>query len=281
MVKAVSPFKLSLLLIKVSIALLLLYSSVLLGEQRTNPITHLTLASRNPIASDYYIDLINQSLNALNHPITINRLGQLNYQRQIKYFEQGKLSLIWRMGSKARDDQYLRVNVPLTEGRIAQRLLLINPFSLADFNKVKTAQDFNTHSLIGAFGENWFDAQVWQKNNLPYVSFAGDLTKIYTMLANGNRGFNYFSRGVSEIEKEQKQYPHLIIEPNLLLSFNNDMYIYVHKNNTQLHNLLTRALSNARQNGLINQLMLEHFGDLNAKFNLNQRTHIKLELPPS
>ncbi len=25
----------------------------------------------------------------------------------------------------------------------------------------------------------------------------------------------------------------------------------------------------------------QHFGDLNAKFNLNQRTLIKLELPPS
>lgn len=86
----------------------------------------ITMSSRNQSGNEYYQTLLSRAFENAGVPYQIKHLGQINTQRQIKFFEQGKQSLIFRMRSPLRDQRYLRVDVPLTNGLIAKRLLLIN-----------------------------------------------------------------------------------------------------------------------------------------------------------
>lgn len=239
----------------------------------------LTLASRHADSKNFYLDVLSRACEAQGINIKINYLGELNLQRQLKYFEQGKLSLIWRMSSPLRDTKYHRVNTPLTDGKIAQRLLFINPQRQPAFDGIDSIDDFKRRQLTGAFGENWFDADVWRYNQLSYIEFSGDWSKIYHMLLSDNRGFQYFSRSITEITKESEHYPALVIEPNLLLEFDNDMFFYTHKNDDALHQTLSNALIAAQKSGLLEDIIIEHFGDLDTLYNTHMRTRIKLNTP--
>ena len=117
---------------------------------------------------------------------------------------------------KERDQKYRRIDVPLTQGKIAQRLLLVNINNQSKFNSVKHLQDFIDSKSTGVFGENWYDVDVWRHNKLPFIELSGNMSKIYQMLHHGNRGFDYFSRSIVEIENELKAHPYLAIERNLI-----------------------------------------------------------------
>lgn len=239
----------------------------------------LRISTRNEASISYFKELLERSLNAINKQAEIRYIGTLNYQRQISYFENNKINVIWRMKTAQRDKKYRRIDVPLTQGKIAQRLLLVNSKNQDSFDTVKSLQDFINTNRIGVFGENWYDVDVWRHNKLPYMELSGDISKIYQMLHRGNRGFDYFSRSIVEIENELRLHPYLAIERNLIFSFNTDMYFYIQKDNDALYELLTIALKNAVNTGIIDELMFEFYGDLQNKFDIDQRTHIQLSVP--
>ena len=258
------------------------FSNLVMGQvpDKQRQLTELKLASTTPESFGYYLELIQQALIEAGTPIKINYQGKLNQQRQDKYLSENKLSIVIRLQSSLLDAQYLRVNVGLTRGLIGKRVLLISPFHQSIFDDIYTKEELISAGLTGGFGKGWFDATVWQFNQLPYVEFDGDKSKIFTMLASGRRHFEYFSRGVNEIIQEQKAYPELAIEQNLLFEYHNDFFIYVNKNNPQLHALLESALFQADTSGLMEELMIKHWGNLEERLNLLQRRNIELAMPP-
>lgn len=244
----------------------------------SNPI-ELKISTRNESNIRYFEQLLERSIHSIDQQVDITYIGALNYQRQISYFEANKVNVIWRMRSKERDQKYRRIDVPLTQRKIAQRLLLVNVNNQSKFNNVKNLQDFIDSKSTGVFGENWYDVDVWRHNKLPYIELSGDMSKIYQMLHHGNRGFDYFSRSIIEIENELQAHPYLAIERNLIFSFDTDMYFYIQKDNDALYQLLTNALKSAEKQGIIEDLLFEFYGDLENKYGLAQRTHIPLSIP--
>jgi hypothetical protein len=239
----------------------------------------LNLSSRSYDNRDYFFELIKQALEDEGYLVTLNDLGIASTQRQKKHLNQNKTSLIWRLKTPLRDKNFTRVNIGLTKGFIAQRVLLIRENNQHIFNPIKNIQDLQNNHLVAAFGESWFDIAVWQHNNLPYIELLGDRQKIFTMLASGKRHIDYFSRGINEILSETKQYPNLQIEQNLLLCYQNDSYIYVKKDNHQLAEVLEKALSKAEKSGLLDKLIKKHWGNLKQELQLDSRTKITLDMP--
>lgn len=239
----------------------------------------LNISSRNHENRNYYIELIKRSLENEGYLVTLNDLGISNTQRQKKYLNEDKLSLMWRLKTPLRDKNFTRVNIGLSKGLIAQRILLIKNKNQHAFENINNIEEFRKKNLVGAFGDGWFDIDIWRHNNLPYFEFLGDSQKIYTMLASGKRHIDYFSRGINEIMAESKQHPNLKIEQNLLLCYKNDSYIYVKKDNHQLAEVLEKALSKAEQSGLIDKLIKRHWGDLQQELQLDTRTKLTLDMP--
>ena len=156
------------------------------------------------------------------------------------------------------------MNIGLTKGLIAQRVLLVKQDTQYIFNDIHSKQDIKDKNLVGAFDEGWFDKDIWRNNNLAYSEFLGDRKKIYTMLASGKRNIDYFSSGVNKIISDVNLYPKLSIEQNLLFCYQSDAYFYV---------------TGALQSGLLDKLIEKYWGNLKQKLQLDKRVKIALDLP--
>jgi hypothetical protein len=102
-------------------------------------------------------------------------------------------------------------------------------------------------------GAQWTDASIMEYNRLPLVKAVG-YGKLFKMLA--AKRFDYFSRGVYQIQSEVNFYPELElqIEQELMLSYPNEVYFFVNKNNIDLAKRLETGLKIAQRDGSFDQL---------------------------
>lgn len=239
----------------------------------------LTVANRNRGRNRYFTDLLEQALIEYGYKPKIEYLGVVSYQRQMVFMDDGTISLMWRLRSKARDKAFLRVDTPLTGGLIGQRVFFITKGTQHKFNNIQSLKDLQSSALVGGFGEKWFDIEVWKHNSLPYLELRGATKKIYPMLQSGNRGFDYFSRGINEILNEAKLYPEIDIEQNLLVVYPLDSYFYLGKSAVAHHKVISEAMQHAQKSGLIQRLTKTYFGELEETLKLKDRHKIHLSLP--
>ncbi len=239
----------------------------------------LSLSFRDDDNDAYFAELLTQALKNGGYQANIKQIEGLTHHRQTKYLHEDKLSLVWRLRSAQRDRQLHLIGVSLTEGMIGQRVLLIPKGDQHKFDHITSLSQLIEARLVGGFGEGWFDSEVWQKNQLPYIEINGNTDKIYNMLASKRRGFDYFSRGVNEVITEARAYPQLSIEQRLLLIYPMDIYFYLPKSAVKLQKVLTAVLHKAKAEGLINRLIKKHWGDLEQQLQLSQRKKVYLNLP--
>ena len=227
----------------------------------------------------FYIDLIEKSLTAAGIPYTLEFEKDLPQLRAVEMLDQGQLSLMWLVASAERDMKYTRVNVGLTNGLIGNRILLIPSGQGAVYDSVQNLEDFRNLEKVGAFGKGWFDVKVWTANGLPYQEIDGEWRVIYDMLAKGDRGLDYFSRGFTEIVGEAAEHPTLEIEKHLVLIYNRDFYFYLSSSAAQYKDTLEAALLKAQTDGLIDELVQKYWADSFTKLNMDARIQIELETP--
>ncbi len=227
----------------------------------------------------YYWDLLTESLSAAGHTVTLDKAdASLPLARQISMFDSGDIDLFWFLQTPERDHTYVPVAVNLTKGLIGQRVMFIKKGAAPDFAKIKSLDDFRTSGKIGAFGKGWFDAAVWDANGLKYNTQT-NFTLFYAMVAAGDRGVDYFSRGVTEILPEAKSHPELDIEPTLLLVYDRDFRFYLSKKAAAQAPVIEAAVKKAAESGIMDQLIQKYFGDAIQTLNLAGRTRINLVAP--
>lgn len=140
--------------------------------------------------------------------------------------ESNRLSLTWLIETEERNQRYVPVRVPLTNGLIGKRVLLIPPQLQNEFNAIRNLKDLQDSGLIAGMGMQWYDVAVWQANQLPVHLEDGEWRSLYSKLT-PKGDVNYFPRGMTEILAESTQNPHLAIEQRLLLNYEKDFYFYL------------------------------------------------------
>lgn len=228
----------------------------------------------------YFHDLLRQSLEATGHKVRVKGLEEIPHKRAWRMLEQGDLTLNWMLRTAERDERFVPVPVNLTGGLISHRVLLIPPGTAQDYANVRNVDEFRDLGKVGAFAEGWFDTTVWRYNTLPFIVETGNWKNIFRKLRARTRTIDYFSRGVIEIVPEHKVYSDLEIEPRLLFSYERDFRYYLSPKNEELAPLLTDALEQARQSGLMDRLIDNHWGDEIESLRMNERVHIRLATPP-
>ena len=147
------------------------------------------------------------------------------------------------------------------------------------YSQIKTLEDFKALGKVGAFGENWFDIKVWIENNLPYTVVDGEWRNIYDMLAKGDRGIDYFSRGFNEVVVEAEAHPDLEIESHLMFIYDRDFRFYLSQPNAELKDVIEDALLQAQDNGLMAELIRKYWANDFSKLNFAGRVKIELDTP--
>lgn len=255
----------------------LVLSAGLMAQNSVN----LRLVSFNDGKHLFYHELLTESLGAIGVRVNIQSVPDVPQPRIDAMLEAGELSLHWYLPNAERNRKYLPVPVGLTNGLIGHRVLFIRRGTQADFANVRTLDQFRALNKVGGFGKGWFDVRVWEANNLRFYEQEGDWKVLYRMVEAGNRGVDYFSRGINEIVAEAPQYPNLDVEQNLMLVYDRDFQFFVAPGNQQLVQLLNRALTQARQNGLIDRLVRKHYAEVFSRYNFDRRVKINLQTPSS
>jgi hypothetical protein len=172
--------------------------------------------------------------------------------------------------------EFLPIKVSLLKELNSYRLLLIRPEMQAEFSRVNTLNDLRKFS--GGMNAQWADADIMEANGLPLVKAVG-YESLFRMLA--AKRFDYFSRGLYQIQTEVKFYPelHLAIEKELMLHYPNYVYFFVHKDNKALAQRLVAGLETAQRDGsfdaLFNSIPRYQWGTEQLK--QNQRRILNLQ----
>ncbi|MGL1863340.1 MAG: hypothetical protein OCC46_12515 [Pseudodesulfovibrio sp.] len=240
------------------------------------------LVLRMPSYSDgahlYFFDLLNSALKQNKSDVIIEGVDDFPHLREREMLTNGKLSALWLIRTDERDAKFIPVPVGLTNGLIGKRILLVAPQHINTYKDVKSLDDFRKLGHVGAFGIKWFDIAVWKANSLSYRAMA-NWRLIYAMLAEEDRGINYFSRGINEIAKEAELHPELSIEPHLMFTYERDYILYVSPKNSELASILGKALKQARDSGLMDKIIKKHWAKSFDIIKPDQRTLIKLRTP--
>ncbi len=254
----------------------------------------LALLSQSSIAADvnirvpmyfngghvYFLALIENALKDAGHKVIYTK-QLVPQKRAIRMLDTGDLDLIWLVGSLERDASYVKVNVGLTDGLIGNRILFIGKDIQNKVNSVSSLDDLKKTGLVGGFGKNWFDIDVWKANGLSYFEKDGDWKALYRLVEN-RRDADYFSRGVLEILQEHEKNEFLSIERNLLLVYNRDQYLYIGKNvagANELKGVLEDALKQYKDSGKLAAFIRSTYADTFKALNVSGRKVINLTTP--
>lgn len=251
---------------------------------QANETIEISLIGQAEGTSNYYHDLIRQSLTEAGYSVELDILYDIPQKRYVAMFRHGVIDVVWLIKSAERNQKYVHVDIELTNGFLGQRVLLLPPGESENYADITSLEDFRQSGKVGVFGSNWFDIDVWEANNLPYVVADGDWRRVYDQLLRprekrGNPPFDYFSRGVSEILYEKSVHPDLEIEPNLLFIYNRDFIFYISDKSKHLKPILEKSLRHAQKSGLMRRLIDHYFSDQLEELNLDQRRKITLKTP--
>lgn len=161
------------------------------------------------------------------------------------------IDVLWSPTNAELEAEFLSVKISLLKELNDYRLLLIRPEMQPQFSRVKTLMDLR--QFKGGIGSHWTDASIMEANDLPVVK-AVAYAALFKMLA--AKRFDYFSRGLYQIQTEVNLYPelHLAIEKDLMLHYPNEVYFFVHKDNKALAERLKFGLEAAQSDGSFDAL---------------------------
>lgn len=191
---------------------------------------------------------------------------------------EGKIDVADFGTSKEFEKIFLPIYFPLDLGANGWRLLIIHKDNENKFAKVKSLTDLREFTT--GLGENWADIKIFEESNITVLQ-AQQKFQLLGML--DNKRFDYLSLGAHGIhwylEQHQKQYPDLIVEKNLVITYPFARFFFVQKGNTKLRDIILLGMTKAFEDGSFLKLFKNHpYGrDLFNKSNIQNRIQIKLE----
>ena len=227
----------------------------------------------------YYLELLQKSLEAAGHQVEFDLIEDLPQKRAVQMLDDSELTIFWMVQSAERDEKYVPIEVGVTNNLIGHRIFLIPEGQNEVYSRVNDLDDLKALGKVGGFGKGWFDVNVWQQNDLPYKEVDGEWRNIYSMMAKGDRGIDYFSRGFNEIVSEAEANPELEIEERLMLIYDRDFRFYLSVENAEHKEMVEDALKQAKKSGLMDQLIREYWAEDFDTLKFDERTKIKLDTP--
>ncbi|NMP31488.1 amino acid ABC transporter substrate-binding protein [Thalassotalea sp. M1531] len=202
--------------------------------------------------------------------------------RALKELEQGEFfDLNWSATSIQQEQELLAIKIPIYQGLIGWRILLIRKSDQAKFAQIKKLTQLKDLVAVQRF--DWADYDILKENGLQVegsLSFENHSLAVIDGIA------DYFPRSVLEVIRESKtpRNKQLIIEQSLLLKYPSANYFFVNKNNQALASLIKKGFDKALIDGSYAILFQKHFGDMLKALNLEKRYVLQLknsQFPPS
>jgi len=232
----------------------------------------------------YFEALLVEALRAAGHDVVVRRLDpSVQQARAVKMMdEDAGISLIPIFKTPERDAKYVAIDVDILGRLMAWRILLIPTGQQAVYDEVKTLDDYRNLRLVSGFGKDWFDAVVWQENDLLYIEKDGSWNPtLYLMVAARNRGVDNFPRGAVEVPVELPLHDGLEAEKRLLFVYERPFIFYLARSAAPYRDIIRDALAAAVKSGLMDRMIRQFFPEVfdPTGLDLDGRVRIILETP--
>ena len=234
----------------------LFVGQVLAVEQAATPIIIPKMTSYDINHEDYYfsklLDLALSKTQSTYGPYEIQEPVNWTADKRLRIaLSKGEIDVLWSTTSAELEQEMLPIKISLLKEMNNYRVLIIRPEDQTAFSQVKNLKDLR--KFRGGMNSQWVDAMVMEQNQLPQV-YAVGYGKFFKMLA--AKRFDYFSRGIYQVQTEVNFYPELklAIERDLLLHYNNEFYFFVQKENAALASRIESGLKIALEDGSFDQL---------------------------
>ena len=198
----------------------------------------------------YYVQLLQL---ALDHTSQKGSYQLTTYPREVaqsrafSLINAGEIDLT----DKDREAQFLPIRIPLMQGLMGYRVILINKQDEALFARMSVDE---LKQLPCYQGADWPDTTILRANGFN-VRGVSDYKRIHTMLDKG--AIHCFPRGILEAwgEITMKQLQNTMVDRHFLLIYPTDMYFFVHQDNHALAALIEKGLRAAIKDGSFARLL--------------------------
>jgi hypothetical protein len=239
----------------------------------------------NSISEAYYLAMIESALQVTEATYgpyqVVFTQEQLSSERKHDLLVDGDKVNVDRLvgfpSQKGPRKGLIRVDVPVLNGVMGYRILLIRKEDQVRFSSISTLDELR--KLPMGFGKGW-EGHVYKFNGFS-VAEPLNMTMLLKMLA--GRRYHFVPLSVIEIddnyEIDGQRVDELVPEQTLLLYMPLPVYFYVSPKQSLLADRLTLGLKYLQENGQMDSLFKTHFGERLMRLHLAKRTLIELTNP--
>lgn len=187
-----------------------------------------------------------------------------------------RIDVMWCMTDPQREQRLRPIRIPLYKGLIGWRVALLPKGAPQLLAQVKQLADLA--AFRAGQGHDWPDVTILRNAGLPVIT-SSDYEPLFSML--NQRRFDYFPRGVIEIENEYRAHAAsgITIDPHVLIHYPSAFYFFVGHDNAALASLLETGLERAIADGSFDRLFQQHHGATLRRLKLDSRRVIELNNP--
>ncbi|WP_435328208.1 hypothetical protein [Vibrio hannami] len=199
---------------------------------------------------------------------------RMNSLRAIQELETGELINVFiALTNEDWEKRTIPIRIPVRRGILNYRLLLIHKDSLPYFTNIETVDELK--ALNVGLRRSWMTWRVLNHLGFTIVS-SSHYDSLISMLQ--HQRFHYIPRGINEIYDELNRHKttrsNLMVAPNIALYIPAPAYIFVSHNEPRLAKRLSLGMTELVEDGSLEQLFNEYYGDLIKRANLQQRVII-------
>ena len=218
--------------------------------------------------------------------LTVSEFGPFNFEtvnvdmtpgRALSATKSGKLiNLFIAPHNETWDEGTIPIKIPIRQGLLSYRLLLVNKRNLHKFRNVEDMDDLK--KLTAGLQGHWVTTKIFK--NLGFnLQIENNFEGLFYMLDRGR--FDYFPRAIYEIYDElhsrKSEVPNIVIEPTLALYLPMKSYVYVSPNAPRVAQRMESGLSKLLSSGEMKQILDKYYGEDIRRAGLNNRKIIKIK----
>jgi hypothetical protein len=155
-------------------------------------------------------------------------------------------------------DRRIPVNVPIMNGLLGYRYLLIRREDLPKFAAIRDVAGLK--ALTAGQGRDWAEVGLYRRNGFNLID-TGHVNTLIPMLA--NKRFDYLPMSVVEVQTALATHPNLAgkltVAPNIMISYPLPMIYYVSAHHPELARRLESGLAMSARDGSMDELLRQHF----------------------
>ncbi len=235
----------------------------------------------NVEANRYYAELLDMALRETEKedgPFELQAVYPNTTQREaLKRLRIGDgVDVIFTMSSMARSWVFKAIKVPLTEGYIGVRMILVTPAQKTHFVNITNLNELRLQKL--GQGYDWPDTQILKENGLGVVTSQSNDSLVEMLFENKIDGF---PRGVTEFKNVISKYPNhkMSVADGIYIKYPADMFFYVRKQNLSLARRLEKGLKASKKDGSFDRIFNKYMGSSIKAAQLEKRHAIILSNP--